>query len=151
MENKTGLDTEKRLLDARKIALQNAGQTSMRPHGKLWGMDVFTWKFPDPELLMNTISAFPFQVIWAAEGELLNDWMTQFPALKLHLKGVVAYDGVAGPKLDSYGFSAVRVNVEQTFSYLKTVAEQKTVLLFTCVQQEENETEIEKYLNLLRV
>jgi hypothetical protein len=51
MEKKQDLNLENRLLDFRKESLKKLNTTTMRSHGKLWGMDVFSWFLPDPELI----------------------------------------------------------------------------------------------------
>jgi hypothetical protein len=52
------------LTERRKEELKRMSFTTMRSHGKLWSMDVFAWYDADPELLTNTILAFPFPVVW---------------------------------------------------------------------------------------
>ena len=59
---------EDQLLEARQEGLRNAENSSIRPHGKLWEMDVFSWYKPNIHVLANTIHAFPFPVIWVANS-----------------------------------------------------------------------------------
>jgi hypothetical protein len=64
---------ENSLLEARAEALKNAESQSLRPLGKLWGMDVFTWVNPSIYELTATLSAFPFPVFLLAPFHVLND------------------------------------------------------------------------------
>lgn len=55
---------------------------NMRSHGKLWGMDCFSWFNPDGDAVKSAIAHFPFPVVWIVNtsllGELLNTdnrWM----------------------------------------------------------------------------
>lgn len=65
--------TENPLLEARAEALKNAESQSLRPLGKLWGMDVFTWVNPSIYELSATLSAFPFPVFLLAPFHVLNE------------------------------------------------------------------------------
>lgn len=65
--------TENSLLEARAEALKNAESQSLRPLGKLWGMDVFTWVNPSVYELSATLSAFPFPVFLLTPFNVLNE------------------------------------------------------------------------------
>lgn len=60
------------LLDARKEALEQAKYGSIRPHGKLWGMDVFSWVNPEMEVLISTFHSFPFPVVFICDTTLME-------------------------------------------------------------------------------
>lgn len=79
------------LLQARQEALGEMRHGKIRPHGKLWGMDVFSWPNPDHELLCTTIGSFPFPVVWLGTGEQMMDCLERHSELTSNLKSVVAY------------------------------------------------------------
>ncbi len=77
----TKLNSAQQLLSARQETLQKLQTTAMRPHGKLWGLDVFSWLEPDMELLANTIHSFPFQVVWISNKEILEGVVAADPQI----------------------------------------------------------------------
>lgn len=76
--------TQNPLLEARAEALKNAESQSLRPLGKLWGMDVFTWVNPSVNELAATIHSFPFPVYLFAPARLIIEFaMVDDETLKL--------------------------------------------------------------------
>ena len=71
LEKKTKVDQRTQLLQAREEGLKSLQNGVLKPHGKLLGMDVFSWLNPDVHMLMNTLHSFPFPVIWIAQK---MDW-----------------------------------------------------------------------------
>ncbi|MFK7786565.1 MAG: hypothetical protein AB8B56_15705 [Crocinitomicaceae bacterium] len=55
------------LKQARKAGLEEVKTNqALCPHGKVAGMDVFSWVNPDMEALNSMIASMPYKVIWAA-------------------------------------------------------------------------------------
>lgn len=42
----------------------------LRPHGKMWGMDVFSWNNPSIEDVQNTLLSFPAPILLVVDSEL---------------------------------------------------------------------------------
>ncbi len=55
---------ESQLISARENGLLKLNETNLQSRGKLFGMDAFSWVFPNIEVLRSTINSFPFQVYW---------------------------------------------------------------------------------------
>jgi hypothetical protein len=70
------------LVDARKDALEQAKNGSIRPHGKLWGMDVFSWNNPDMTACVSTIHAFPFPVLLIGQENIIHELLSQDETIK---------------------------------------------------------------------
>jgi hypothetical protein len=126
---KTGLD----LTELRKNDLSRMALTTMRPHGKLWSMDVFAWYNSDPELLTNTILAFPFPVIWMARTSEVTNALTVDPqvaknidAILLHSETSDVFNGMTG-NVRVVGFQ----QIPQAFDFVLTQLGEKRILLFT--------------------
>ncbi len=68
MSEKEIAQIEDTLIQARKKGLLKASDTTMHSHGKLWGMDVFSWIHPNPAVLTATMNSFPFPVIWVSSS-----------------------------------------------------------------------------------
>ena len=59
--------TAEQLKQARKAGLDQVNHNAaLCPHGKVAGMDVFSWVNPDAEALNAMIASMPYKVIWAA-------------------------------------------------------------------------------------
>lgn len=84
--------TEHNILEARKKALEQVVHGSIRPHGKLWGMDVFSWANPNVETIVSTIHSFPFSVILIAPSALLMTVVENDPAIVSNLHAVISYE-----------------------------------------------------------
>ena len=126
---------EEQLLDARREGLLNAEKTSIRPHGKLWEMDVFSWYKPNLHILANTIHAFPFPVIWVGNSKDIIQVLEEDSTLDSNLYGVFAYDSAKfimelDPKFKLKN-SAGTNSVDHTLSLIQAIKQKNTVLLFT--------------------
>jgi hypothetical protein len=67
------INFQEQLLQARKENLESQIVGTLRSHGKLWGMDVFSWYKPSLFELENTLSSFPSPICWFAnEIDVLN-------------------------------------------------------------------------------
>lgn len=67
---KTNLSTADQLKQAREAGLNEAHEsTAVCPHGKVAGMDVFSWVNPDVDALNAMFAAMPYKVIWAGTME----------------------------------------------------------------------------------
>lgn len=86
------IKTEYNLLEARKKALDQVVHGSIRPHGKLWGMDVFSWMNPDIEVLSSTIHTFPFPILWLSPSGLLSAVMEHDAAIVTNIHTVITCD-----------------------------------------------------------
>jgi hypothetical protein len=111
--------TENSLLEARAEALKNAESQSLRPLGKLWGMDVFTWVNPSVYELSATLSAFPFPVFLLAPFNVLNEIaLVDSETLKM-VQWIAQYDNSAN-KIDP-SISADLMQYSATDSVASTI------------------------------
>ncbi len=49
---------------AQELSQLSSSASSLRSHGKLFGMDAFSWHNPNISVLAKTIESFPFKTIW---------------------------------------------------------------------------------------
>lgn len=123
------------LLQARKEALEQLKFGSMRAHGKLWGMDVFSWPNPELDQLAHTVHSFPFQVIWIGSGELILDSLKQHPEIVGNLKTVMAHNTPGMAVRDQELIAIPEVvgmqSVEDALEMLRGVQATRTILLLT--------------------
>lgn len=85
------------LKQARKAGLEEVNNNAaLCPHGKVAGMDVFSWVNPDIEALNAMIASMPYKVIWAATSaqarklwELNGKGLEQIETLVIYDSGQV--------------------------------------------------------------
>jgi len=92
MEQKIKQHTSNPLIQAREESLKKMSKTSIRPHGKLWGMDVFSWYEPSTELLANTLHTFPFPIVWVGNYETVNDTLKLDETLTANIDTLLFHD-----------------------------------------------------------
>lgn len=94
---------------ARKAGLEEVNTNyALCPHGKVAGMDVFSWVNPDIDALNATIASMPYKVIWAATTAQAKDlWKLNGEALK-SIETLVIYN-------------SGQVHTEKWFSAFKNV------------------------------
>ena len=63
---------ESQLVAARKSGLLKLNETSLQSQGKLFGMDAFSWIYPNIEVLNSTLNSFPFEVLWIGNKTEIN-------------------------------------------------------------------------------
>lgn len=140
MENKVVQHQDDRLLDARKDALANAELTSIRPHGKLWGMDVFSWYKPNIHVLTNTIHAFPFPVIWVGNSEDIKVALNEDSTLKSNINAAFAHDNtrflMEFEKFSDIENIAGADSVEEALHYIQSIRKKSSIVLFTASDNE---------------
>ena len=155
MENKLKTNVQEELLRSRNEVIQTKS-SPMRPQGKLWGMDVFTWINPEPGALLNTLESFPFKVLWMGGVEEVSAILsTDESALKV-IDTVVTYNanifGLNEDWLGSLVNGAGTSNLVDALYFVDYFKAPKTVLLFTSSgeQSAERMTDFENYLQLMR-
>lgn len=129
------IDAQEQLLQARQQNLENQVIGALRSHGKLWGMDVFSWYKPSMYELENTLSSFPAPICWFAnENDVLSllkeekYWMT-------NVKQICTYDK-AGFKLPNEILDGIELilgssEIDDALAILKAISKKQGILLFT--------------------
>ena len=81
---KTEQSIAEQLKRARKAGLEEVNtNNALCPHGKVAGMDVFSWVNPEAEALNAMIASMPYKVIWAATAKQARKlWELNGDALK---------------------------------------------------------------------
>lgn len=154
MENKLKLSIENRLVEVRNESLKKLNETTLRPHGKLWGMDVFSWYNPDINVLTNTLHSFPFKVIWVGNLSDIEKALKIDASISFQLKTIISYDG-AGTILLKKEFEKIEnvlgINsLKDGFKLLKTFKAKNTVLLYTASEKnwKENKAIFEEFITI---
>ena len=122
---------ESQLLAARKSGLLKLNETSLQSQGKLFGMDAFSWIYPNIDVLNSTLNSFPFEVLWIGNKTEINLVLSESNVLDSRVRTKLIYSD--GKELDDI---------------LKSITEysfKPGILLFTST-----ETDSEYYFNLFK-
>lgn len=135
-ENKTKLTTEKILTEARKANLKHVQElTSMKAHGKVLGMDTFSWVNPDMDALSSVINSFPFSVLWLSTREHFEIGCELCISIHEKLETLVIYDAqsnnLKGELLNQIDTVLCVNDVESALRFIRDKERQKMIFLFT--------------------
>ncbi|MFY7944704.1 MAG: hypothetical protein ACOVNZ_08975 [Crocinitomicaceae bacterium] len=122
---------ESQLVAARKSGLLKLNETSLQSQGKLFGMDAFSWIYPNIDVLNSTLNSFPFQVLWIGNQTEINLILSENNVLDSRVRTKLVYSD--GQELNDI---------------LKSITEfsfKPGILLFTST-----ETDSEYYFNLFK-
>lgn len=156
MEKKLTLTTEERLLRARQESLRNHEEGSLRPLGKMWGMDVFTWVNPYAGMVSNTIHSFPFPVVWIGNSVDVLNTIFEDETLCSNLHAIVLSDAsileLNDKIIKEVSNCAGTNSVLEALEMVKVFRSPQKVLLFTssgenAFQQKE---EFENYVKMVQ-
>lgn len=139
MEKKLTTNLKDELLKARKEGLNEIrSRSTMQAHGKVLGMDSFSWCDPNFEALITAIKTFPFPVIWIAKHEQVRCALTYYPEVAEVLESVVIYDQANVRFKDQVHQIMNNLialgSVEEGLRVLPAMIGQKNVMLFTTDQ-----------------
>jgi hypothetical protein len=80
------------LLTARQNGLLKANETSLQSQGKLFGMDAFSWIYPNIEVLHSTLNSFPFEVLWIGNKTEINSVLNENNVLDSRVRTKLVYN-----------------------------------------------------------
>lgn len=142
------------LLQARDRNLQQVEKGSLRPHGKLWGMDVFSWYNPMVFELENTLSSFPAPILWFANAGDVSKLIAESADSLVNVRLLCTHDH-AGFSLPETVFDEVESclgaqELQDALELIKAVKRAHGILLFTAsgADWKERRDAFEFFLNL---
>lgn len=143
-ENKTKLSTEEVLRAAREENLQHVRElTSMRAHGKILGMDTFSWINPDMNALTRMIQNFPFSVLWLTTSDQLEMGCELNISLHKNLDTLIIYDAKSNALKDNLIDKIETVlcvdSIELALRFVRDKERNKMVFLFTSDEENKND------------
>ncbi|MBT5933476.1 MAG: hypothetical protein HOH34_09065 [Flavobacteriales bacterium] len=63
---------------AQEIASLGSSETALQSHGKLFGMDAFSWHNPNISVLEKTIESFPFRTVWLGNTSEISAYINSY-------------------------------------------------------------------------
>ncbi len=145
------ISTEEQLLQARERGLKEAAEvSSIKAHGKLLGMDTFSWNNPHIDALATFISSLPFPVQWVTHHQLVKDCLNTYPEIAMNIHSIVVHDK-AELNLDKEMFVLIPnitfvEGVEEALELVKAMQQEKSVFLFTGNPDWKPETVFEQFI-----
>ena len=144
-----------RLFEARKNGLLKVSKVeSMRAHGKVLGMDTFSWIAPQVDKLATVILSFPFKVLWIGSNDHIKLCLENYPELVTNIETIIIYDQEV-PRLNSETLKRINnyVCVEGTdaaFELAKSLKIKKRAFLFTInkARGQEEKRKFEQFISL---
>lgn len=147
------LQTEEQLLQARERGLREAGEVhAMKAHGKVLGMDAFSWINPDLNTLASVIDSFPFAVHWLGSHDQIKQCIEAHPEVLDSLQSIVIYDrslaDISRTSLERIPNIACLEGTAEALDLLKAMQRGKSVFLFTSTHlNEERNKQFEAFLS----
>ena len=129
MSEKEITQIENSILQARKEGLLKAGDTTMQSHGKLWGMDVFSWINPKPAVLAATMDSFPFPIFWVSSSSERTEILEVNVDLNVKIQFSVVLDSENLPVVSNTVVSVSNLN--EAFDQINKLKTKPSILLFT--------------------
>lgn len=141
------------LLDTRNEQLkENRAKFDLTPHGKIGGMDVFSWQQPSSDDLSNFLMSFPFPVVWLADENTVNRLYADNPSVFSNIQAVYCYDFESSQDngwSTEVSFTIFSQGLENVIKLLPTHQGEKVACLCTFENNiEENKSKFHNYLQL---
>ena len=130
---------ESQLVAARKSGLLKLNETSLQSQGKLFGMDAFSWIYPNIDVLKSTLNSFPFEVLWIGNPTEINLVLSENNVLDSRIRSKLVFE-----------------DANELNNVLKSISEysfKPGILLFTSTDSdtEYNITIFKDYLSLVQI
>ena len=142
------------LLQARDQSLQQVEKGMLRPHGKLWGMDVFSWYNPMVFELENTLSSFPAPVLWFGNEKDILTLLDENADSLSNVRLICAHDhaefSLAGKGLETVESVLGTAQLKDGLGLIKGLKRNQGIFLFTAsgIDWKERKEEFEFFLSL---
>ena len=131
MSEKEIAQIEDSIIKARKEGLLKATDSSMQSHGKLWGLDVFSWINPKPAVLAATMESFPFPLIWLSSLAEKEPVLLTNPHLMANIHYAIEINTNESED-DRFLNKGSKVNsVSEAFNVIQQIKIKPSILLFT--------------------
>jgi hypothetical protein len=141
IQKKEIVNSEEQLLQARKEGLKQAQQVdSMQAHGKILGMDTFSWMNPQTDMLATLLSSFPFSILWVGTLEQIQNCLKLYPELSGNIETILIHNSSSmvlnKTALEKINTIACVDGMEHALDFVKTMKLKKGVFIYTDEKEE---------------
>jgi hypothetical protein len=132
----TKLSIEEQLLEARERGIQEALQVNaMCAHGKVLGMDTFSWINPQVDMLATVIESLPFNIIWIGNHAQIKTCLETHPDTINTIHTLIVQDDTS-LNVDRTSLEAIQSvtcvkGTQVALEFVKPIKQQKSAFLFT--------------------
>ena len=141
IQKKEVVNSEEQLLQARKEGLKQAQQVdSMQAHGKVLGMDTFSWMNPQVDMLATLLSSFPFSILWVGTYRQIQSCLKMYPELSENIETILIHNS-SSMVLDKTALQKIKTiacvdGMENALDLVKTMRLKKGVFIYTDEHEE---------------
>ncbi len=130
-------------------SLRKVEKSSMRAHGKLKGIDVFTWMQPEQNALVNFINSIPSGIIWVGNPAEIEAVLSSNPLILQKFQSIFSY----GENRTGFMLENEFADIQDVLNGLITELKSPGTLLFTCTENDSEyvSLKIAAYLNLVQL
>jgi hypothetical protein len=128
---------------------RKAENSSIRAHGKLKGIDVFTWMQPAQNALVNFIESIPTEIIWVGNPAEIEAVLSSNPLFSRKFQSIFSY----GENRTGFMLENEFDTIQDVLNGLITELKSPGTLLFTCTENDSEyvSLKIAAYLNLVQL
>ncbi len=136
IEKKEIVKNSEQLLQAREQSLKQARQVdSMQAHGKILGMDTFSWMNPQVDMLATLLSSFPFSILWVGTHSQIEQCLRLYPEISGNVETILIHDTSSlelnKSALEKINSIACVKGADHAFEFVKSMKIKKGVLIYT--------------------
>ena len=133
MEKKIIIDPAQQLAEARAENLKQVESSTLRPHGKMWGMDVFSWYNPLVDDLLTLFQSFPAPITWIGNSSMIENVFASDTDSLVNLTVVCAHNQADFKLANSEYLEAVHgaEEMKSAFEIIKARKQGNGIILFT--------------------
>ena len=130
-------------------SLSKAQGVGLRAHGKLKGLNVFTWMQPEQNALINFIESIPSGIIWVGNPTEIEAVLSVHPQLMNKFQSILSF----GENRTGFMLENEFVDIQDVLNGLMTELTSTGTLLFTCTESDSEYValKIAAYLNLVQL
>lgn len=134
-------------------SINDSGLTSrgagLRAHGKLKGLDVFTWMQPEQNALINFIESIPSGIIWVGNPAEIEAVLSVKPELMNKIQSILSF----GENRTGFMLENEFLDIQEVLNGLMAELTSTGSLIFTCTESDSEYValKITAYLNLVQL
>ena len=120
---------------AQEIASLGSSETTLKSHGKLFGMDAFSWLNPNISVLEKTIESFPFHTVWIGNAAEINAYIESYDLDRTKVDRYIVFgksDDIVNDQNNTEHFP----DLNTSFDALERSSVNPGVLLFTASESD---------------
>ncbi len=136
MERKIIQKNKENLLELRREGKKDAlAINAMQAHGKIMGMDTFSWINPNMDQLSSALASFPFRIIWISTQQQLKKCLAIETTLSKNIETIILHDKTTS-ELNEIDFFSIKniiavENTKEALQLLSAVRKEKCAFLFS--------------------